>query len=80
MFKTTAIEMRFKFLMDMSRQTFTLEFQLPNPAGVALLYKLVAQGLLWAVAFIGGVTKGMPMNRGRLSLPGASMLRRLQHS
>ncbi len=54
--------------MGMSRQTFILEFQLPNKGGVVLLYKLVEQGLLWAVAFIGGVTKGMPMNRGQALL------------
>jgi hypothetical protein len=50
--------------MDMSRQTFTLEVQLFNQSGVVFLYKLVEQSLLWAMAFIGGVTRGMPVNRG----------------
>ena len=45
--------------MDMSRQTFTLEFQLLNQAGVVSLYKLVEQGFLWAMALIGGVTKSI---------------------
>jgi hypothetical protein len=66
-FEATAFEIRFKFSMDMSRQTFTLEFQLLNQGRVVFLYKLVEQGLLWAMAFIGGVTKGMPINRGRPS-------------
>ena len=54
--------------MDMSRQVFTLEFQLLNQGWVVFLYKLVEQGLLWAMAFIGGVTEGMPMNRGQALL------------
>jgi len=53
--------------MDMSRQTFALKFQLLNQDGVVFLYKLVEQSLLWAMAFIGGVTKGVPINRGRPS-------------
>ena len=60
MLEATAFEIRFKLSMDMSRQTFTLKFQLLNQGGVVFLYKLVEQGLLWAVAIIGGVTKGMP--------------------
>ena len=60
MFETTAFEIRFKFLMDMSGKIFALTFQLLNQGGVVFLYKLVEQGLLWAVAIIGGVTKGMP--------------------
>jgi len=64
MFEATAFEIRFKLLMDMSRQTFTLEFQLLNQGGVVFPYKLVEQSLLWPMAFIGGVTKGMPINRG----------------
>ena len=67
MFETAAFEIRFELSMDMSWQTFTLEFQLLNQGGVVFLYKLVEQGLLWAMAFIGGVTKGMPINRGRPS-------------
>jgi hypothetical protein len=63
-FEATAFEIRFKFSMDMSRQTFTLGFQLLNQGRVVFLYKLVEQGLLWAMAIIGGVTKGMPVNRG----------------
>lgn len=63
-FEAAALEIRFKLSMDMSRQTFALEFQLLNEGRVVFLYKLVEQGLLWAMAFIGGVTKGMPMNRG----------------
>jgi hypothetical protein len=57
--EATAFEIRFKFSMDMNRQTFTLKFQLLNQGGVVLLYKLVEQSLLWAMAFIGGVTKGI---------------------
>ena len=45
--------------MDMSRPTFALKFQLLNQGGVVFLYKLVEQSLLWAMAFIGGVTKGI---------------------
>jgi hypothetical protein len=30
-----------------------------NRGGVVFLYKLVEQGLLWVMAFIGGVTKGV---------------------
>ena len=76
--EATAFEIRFKFSMDMSRQTPTLEFQLLNQGRVVFLYKLVEQSLLWAMGFIGGATKGEPINRGRLSLPGESMLHRLQ--
>jgi len=64
-FEATAFEIRFKFSMDMSRKTFALTFQLLNQDGIVFLYKLVEQSLLWAMAFIGGVTKGMPINRGR---------------
>jgi hypothetical protein len=53
--------------MDMSRQTFVLNFQLLNQDWVMFLYKLVEQSLLWAMAFTGGVTKGMPTNRDRPS-------------
>ena len=66
-FEATAFEIRFKLSMDMSRQTFTLKFQLLNQGRVVFLDKLVEQSLLWAMTFIGGVTKGMPINRGRLS-------------
>ncbi|GHD23046.1 hypothetical protein GCM10007052_35280 [Halioglobus japonicus] len=66
-FEATAFEIRFKLSMDMSRQTFALKFQLLNQDGVVFLYKLVEQSLLWAMAFIGGVTKGVPINRGRPS-------------
>jgi hypothetical protein len=45
--------------MDMSRQAFALGFQLLNEGRVVFLYKLVEQSLLWAMAFIGGVTKGI---------------------
>ena len=58
-FEATAFEIRFKFPMDMSRQTSTLDFQLLNQGGVVFLYKLVEQSLLWAMAFIGGVTKSI---------------------
>jgi len=64
MFEATAFEIRLKLSMDMSRQVFTLDFQLLNQGRVVFLYKLVEQSLLWAMAFIGGVTKGMPINRG----------------
>jgi len=65
-FEPTAFEIRFKLSMDMSRQTFALKFQLLYQGGVVFLYKLVEQSLLWAMAFVGGVTKSMPINRGRL--------------
>ena len=55
--EATAFEIRFKFSMDMSRQVFTLGFQLLNEGRAVLLYKLVEQSLLWAMAFIGGVIK-----------------------
>ena len=67
-FEATAFELRFKFSMDMSRQTFTLKFQLLNQGGVVFLYKLVEQSLLWAMAFIGGVSRDMPITRGRPSV------------
>jgi hypothetical protein len=57
--EATAFEIRFKFSMDMSRQTHTLGFQLLNQGRVVFLYKLVEQSLLWVMAFIGGVTKGI---------------------
>ena len=57
-FEATAFEIRFKLPMDMRRQTFALRFQLLNECWVVFLYKLVEQSLLWAMAFIGGVTKG----------------------
>jgi hypothetical protein len=50
------------------RQTSTLGFQLSNQNGVVFLYKLVEQSMLWAMAFIGDVTKGMTVNRGRPSI------------
>ena len=46
---------------------FVLGFQLLNQSGVVFLYKLAEQSLLWAMAFIGGVTGGILINRGRLS-------------
>ena len=49
-FEATAFEIRFKFSMDMSRQTFALKFQLLNQGGVVFLYKLVEQSLLWAMS------------------------------
>jgi hypothetical protein len=58
-FEATAFEIRFKRSMDMSGQTFALKFQLLNQGWVVFLYKLVEQSLLWAMAFIGGVTKGI---------------------
>ncbi len=58
-FEATAFEIRFKLSMDMSRQVFTLDFQLLNQGRVVFLYKLVEQGLLWAMAFISGVTEGI---------------------
>ena len=67
MFEATAFEICFKLPMDMSWQVFTLDFQLLNQGGLVFLYKSVEQSLLWAMAFVGGVTKGMPINRGRLS-------------
>jgi hypothetical protein len=66
--EATAFEIRFKLSMDMSRQTFALKLQLLNQGGVVFLYKLVEQSLLWAMTFIGGVTKGVPINRGRPSI------------
>ena len=57
-FEATAFEIRFKFSMDMSGKIFALTFQLLNQGGVVFLYKLVEQSLLWAMTFIGGVTKG----------------------
>jgi hypothetical protein len=66
--EATAFEIRFKFSMDMNRQTFALGFQLLNQGGVVFLYESVEQSLLWAMAFIGDVTKGMPINRGRPSV------------
>ena len=57
-FEATAFEIRFKLPMDMSRQTFALRFRLLNRGGVVFLDKLVEQSLLWAMALIGGVTKG----------------------
>ena len=66
-FEATAFEIRFKLSMDMSRQTFALTFQLLNQSGVVFLYKSIEQSLLWAMAFVGGVTKGMPINGGRPS-------------
>ena len=44
--------------MDVRRQTFALRFRLLNRGGVVFLDKLVEQSLLWAMALIGGVTKG----------------------
>ena len=72
MFEATAFEIRFKFSMDMSGKIFALTFQLLNQGGVVFLYKLVEQSLLWAMTFIGGVTKGPfrarqgPVGGGRL--------------
>jgi hypothetical protein len=66
-FETTAFEIRFKLSMDMSRQTFILQLQLFNQGGVVFLHKLVEQRLLRSMAFVGGVTEGMPINRGRPS-------------
>jgi hypothetical protein len=58
-FEANAFEIRFKLSMDMSGQTFALKFQLLNQDWVVFLYNLVEQSLLWAMAFIGGVTKGI---------------------
>ena len=44
--------------MDMCWQAFALSSELLNQGGVVFLYKLVEQSLLWAMTFIGGVTKG----------------------
>lgn len=57
MFETTALKIRLKFSMHMTRQIFALKFQLLNQGGVVFLYKLVEQSLLWAMTFIGGVTE-----------------------
>jgi hypothetical protein len=65
--EATAFEICFKLPMDISRQTFALKFQLLNQGGVMFLYKPVEQSLLWAMAFVGGVTKGMPINGDRPS-------------
>jgi hypothetical protein len=67
-FEASAFEIRFKLSMDVSRQTFALKLQLLNQGGVVFLYKLVEQSLLWAMAFIGGVTKSIPINGGRPSV------------
>ncbi len=56
--EATAFEIRFKLSMDMSRQTFALQFQLLNQSWEVFLYKSVEQSLLWPMAFIDGVTKG----------------------
>ena len=58
-FEATAFEIRFKFSMDMSRQGFSLSIKLFNQGGVVFLDKLVEQSLLWAMAFIGGLAKGI---------------------
>ena len=57
--QATAFEIRFKFSVDMCWQAFPLSIELFNQGGVVFLYKLVEQSLLWAMAFIGGVTKGI---------------------
>mgnify|MGYP006981168024 CR=1 FL=1 len=67
-FEATAFEIRFKFSMDMSRQTFALGFQLLNEGRVVFLYKLVEQSLLWAMAFIGGNINGV-LGRNPLAPP-----------
>jgi len=46
--EATAFEIRFKFSVDMRRQTCALKFQLVNQGGVVFLYK----------------SKSMPINRG----------------
>jgi len=61
--EASAFEVRLKLSVDMSRQVFTLNFQLLNECWVVFLYKLVEQSLFWAMAFIGGVTKGIPQCR-----------------
>ncbi len=63
MFEATAFEICFKLSTDMSRQTFALKFQLLNQGGVVFLYESVEQSLLWPMAFVGGVTEVMPINR-----------------
>ena len=67
-FEAAAFEIRFELSMDMRRQTFALRFQLLNQGGVVFLHKLVEQSLLWAMAFIGGVNRGIPITRGRPSV------------
>ena len=59
MFEATVLEIRFKFSMDMCWQGLALSIEFFNQGGVVFLYKLVEQSLLWAMAFIGGVTKGI---------------------
>ena len=53
--------------MNMQGQVFTLSIQLLDQRRVMLLYELVESCLLRAMAFVGGVTEGMPINRGRPS-------------
>jgi hypothetical protein len=45
--------------MDMRWQGLALCIEFFNQVGVVFFYKLVEQSLLWAMAFIGDVTKGI---------------------
>jgi len=73
-FKATALEIRIELLMHMQRQALALSLQLLNQGWVMRLYEMVEKPLLRSMAFVGDMTKGMPINRGRLSLPGEGML------
>ena len=67
-FEATTFEIPFKLLMNMRRQASALRIRLLDESRVAFLYKLVKQSPLWVMDFIGDVTKGMTVNRGRISV------------
>ena len=63
MFEATALEIRFKFLMGMCRQTSTLRIQLLNQGRVVFLYKLGEQSMLCAASatiFLGSPPLALP--------------------
>ena len=67
MFQAAALQVGLEFLMHMQGQAFALSIQLHNQGWVMLLYELIEERLLRSIAFVGDMTKGMPINRGRPS-------------
>jgi hypothetical protein len=74
MLETTALQVGLEFPVYMVRQRFALLGQLVHQGRVVRLDELIEQCLLGLMALVCGVAKCMPINRGRLSLPGDSIL------
>jgi len=69
-----ALQVSIALPADIVRQESALPSQLLHQGWVVRLVGLVEKGLFGLMAFVGSVAKAMPINRGRPSMPCASML------